>query len=514
MKEKLIGGIVVIIVLGIIIVSTITNKDLLVPIEAYQVSLDGVKIGVINSRNDLYELIDTEQTELKTKYKVNKVYPPNGLSVQKIYTYDNEIVEEKSIYDSIKDEQPFTIEGYVVTINYSDSVLSNNEDDDYTTNKKKEPVKLYVLDKSIVKEALYNTAAAFIGSKDLKNFENDTQSEIIDTGEVITSVYFDETITIKKDYISTNEHIFMNVQDLSSYLLYGSLQNYKTYIVKDGENLEKIADNYYLSIEELLIANPQVDSGNVLLAAGDKINVAEINPLVHVIYKKTVVEDVTINYKTTYVNDSSKYTSYKQTTTAGKNGKTRVTQDVKYVNGEIASLTSLKKEVLVEAVNEVITRGTKTSSGGHYTYETYKGNSKWSWPTISPYRICSRFKMRTLFNQTKMHQGIDIILVGNKSLGSPIYAVKEGKVVHVNWNTSKNEGRAIWIEHEGGIYTQYMHMTEMYVKVGDYVKREQKIGTMGRTGRVTGPHLHLGVWYGYPYREGVAKDPCKTIFKC
>ena len=45
----------------------------------YQVSLGGERIGLISSKDELYNLIDQEQTELKEKYKVNKVYPPSGL---------------------------------------------------------------------------------------------------------------------------------------------------------------------------------------------------------------------------------------------------------------------------------------------------------------------------------------------------------------------------------------------------------------------------------------------------
>ena len=516
MKEKFIGGVLIIIVCAILFLASNNEKIFGTPIEAYQVSIDGVKIGTIESKDELYDLIDSEQSELKKKYNVNKVYPPDSLSVQKVYTYDKKIDNVQDIYNKVKELKHFTIEGYVVTINYSDAVLDNNDDEDTKITDAK---KIYILDKDIVKSALHNTAASFIGKDDLKNYEEETQSEIVDTGEIITSVFLDETITVRKDLISTSNTIIMNEAELSEYLLYGTLGSYKKYIIKAGESLESIAEEYYLNLEELLIANPQFEDGSVLLAAGDEINIAEVNPLVHFIYHKTNVEDLTVNYKTTYVDDNTKYTTYQETTTKGVKGVYRVTQDVKYINGEIAELQVNKKDTLVATVNEVITRGTKKKySGGkpssYPQYSNQTGNSEWSWPTVSPFRIISGFKIRTLYNVTKMHQGIDIILTGAKSKGSPIYAVKDGEVVHVNYNTSKNEGKAIWILHDGNIYTQYMHLSQIYVKVGDKVKKEQKIGLMGCTGKCYGPHLHLGVWYGYPYREGVAKDPCKTIFKC
>ena len=518
MKEKLIGGLLIIIVCTILFFASYNERIFGTPIEAYQVSIDGEKIGIVSSKDELYDLIDSEQTELKKKYNVNKVYPPDSLSIQKIYTYDKKIDNVQDIYNKVKDLKHFTIEGYVVTINYSDNVLDNNDDEERKT---LPPKQIYILDKNIVKNALYNTAASFIGKDKLKDYENGTQTEIVDTGEIITSVFLDETVTVRKDLISTNNTIIMNEAELSEYLLYGKLGSYKKYVIKAGESLESVAEEYYLNLEELLIANPKFEDGSVLLAAGDEINVAEVNPLVHYIYHKTNVEDLTVNYKTTYVDDNTKYTTYQATTTKGVKGVYRATQDVKYINGEIASINVLKKDVLVNTVNEVITRGTKKrSSGGgknanippEYAETVAKG--EWAWPTLSPFKIVSGFKMRTLYNETKMHQGIDIILTGAKSKGSPIYAVKDGEVVHVNYNTSKNEGKAVWILHEGNVYTQYMHLSQINVKVGDKVKKQQKIGLMGCTGKCYGPHLHLGVWYGYPYRDGVAKDPCKTLFKC
>ena len=52
--------------------------------ELYQVYLSGEKLGLINSIDELYSLIDEEQKEIKEKYKVSKVYPPSGLEIQKI----------------------------------------------------------------------------------------------------------------------------------------------------------------------------------------------------------------------------------------------------------------------------------------------------------------------------------------------------------------------------------------------------------------------------------------------
>ncbi len=57
----------------------------------YQVYLQGEKIGLIYSKDELYDLIDKEQQEIKEKYKVDKVYSPQGLEVREINTYNSNI---------------------------------------------------------------------------------------------------------------------------------------------------------------------------------------------------------------------------------------------------------------------------------------------------------------------------------------------------------------------------------------------------------------------------------------
>ena len=82
----------------------------------YQVYLSDKKVGLITSKDELYDLIDKEQDEIKKKYGVNKIYPPEGLEVQEVLTYNDDLMTTKEIYDEIKDSAPFTIEGYEVSV--------------------------------------------------------------------------------------------------------------------------------------------------------------------------------------------------------------------------------------------------------------------------------------------------------------------------------------------------------------------------------------------------------------
>jgi murein DD-endopeptidase MepM/ murein hydrolase activator NlpD len=62
------------------------------------------------------------------------------------------------------------------------------------------------------------------------------------------------------------------------------------------------------------------------------------------------------------------------------------------------------------------------------------------------------------------------------------------------------------IDHGNGLVTRYAHASRVFVKVGDLVRRGQKIAAVGTTGRSTGPHLHFEVLV-----QGVPQDPRKFL---
>ena len=87
MKDKIISFLFTGIMIILLFFIGMDTKELGNPTEAYQVYLNGKKIGLISSKKNLLDMIDTEQTMIKESYGVEKVYPPNGLSINKVYTY-------------------------------------------------------------------------------------------------------------------------------------------------------------------------------------------------------------------------------------------------------------------------------------------------------------------------------------------------------------------------------------------------------------------------------------------
>ena len=78
--------------------------------------------------------------------------------------------------------------------------------------------------------------------------------------------------------------------------------------------------------------------------------------------------------------------------------------------------------------------------------------------------------------------------------GTPVLAVNDGRVAHVGDYII--QGKLVVIYHGLGLQTVYFHLDEMLVEAGDRLWRGQPLGTVGSTGRATGPHLHFGVQVG------------------
>jgi murein DD-endopeptidase MepM/ murein hydrolase activator NlpD len=123
-------------------------------------------------------------------------------------------------------------------------------------------------------------------------------------------------------------------------------------------------------------------------------------------------------------------------------------------------------------------------------------------PVIGEIELTSGFGVRAdpFLGRPGIHTGLDF----RAQTGDPVRATANGKVVSSGW--SGGYGRMVEIDHGNGLSTRYGHLSEINVRVGDYVKIGQVIGEVGSTGRSTGPHLH------YETRiDGEAVDPQKFL---
>lgn len=96
-------------------------------------------------------------------------------------------------------------------------------------------------------------------------------------------------------------------------------------------------------------------------------------------------------------------------------------------------------------------------------------------------------RIHPIFGSLKMHNGIDL-----KANYEDVHAVLDGIITEAGWD-SKGGGNFIKIKHFNRFETSYLHLSEIYCKVGEKVRAGFIIGKSGNTGNSTGPHLHFAV---------------------
>lgn len=127
---------------------------------------------------------------------------------------------------------------------------------------------------------------------------------------------------------------------------------------------------------------------------------------------------------------------------------------------------------------------------------------KLAWPAPGYTRITSPFgyRIHPILKRKKLHTGIDIGI----KYGKRIVAAGDGTVIKAGWLGAY--GKAVMIDHGGGVVTLYGHNSGIVVKEGQKVKRGQTISKCGSTGWSTGPHLHFEV-----RKNGKCVDPIPWV---
>jgi murein DD-endopeptidase MepM/ murein hydrolase activator NlpD len=129
-----------------------------------------------------------------------------------------------------------------------------------------------------------------------------------------------------------------------------------------------------------------------------------------------------------------------------------------------------------------------------------------SLPTVLPisghYLLTSSFGVRAdpITHLRSMHEGIDFVA----PVGTPILATADGVVLRAEYAGAY--GNMVDVAHADGFVTRYAHLKTIQVQVNDVVKRHDPLGSLGNTGRSTGPHLHYEVIF-----KGQAVHPVKAL---
>ncbi len=163
----------------------------------------------------------------------------------------------------------------------------------------------------------------------------------------------------------------------------------------------------------------------------------------------------------------------------------RLKQDIKAYEREYDKLNDYAKQI--ESKIFKLQRESGPYSGG-----------KMAWPVPGYSRITSSYgyRIHPIFKVKKLHTGIDI----GAPTGAAVTAAADGTVIFAEW--LGGYGKAMMVDHGGGIVTLYAHNSSFVASVGKKVKRGETIAKIGSTGNSTGPHLHFEV-----RRNGAYVDP-------
>ena len=514
MKRKWTVGIIITVIIAILSIFLLgfklTTKK--TPYEVYVVYIDGQKVGTVKSKTEFENYINKQEEKLKEKYNVSKIYTPKGVEIKKEITYKDKFDNNETIYNELVKKHNFTIRGIKINIEKEiEETAEENKEKDKKEEPKKKIITINVTSKDIFDESIKDLVKAFIDEKEYNAFMESSQEPIVETGEMIEKIYIKENITYRDGYISTDEEIFTNADELTKYLLYGTRKEQDTYTVKEGDTIESIANANKLNTKEFLIANPEFTSINNLLYESQKVVVGLINPIISVVVEKHSVQDEVAKFQTETKYDSELVMGYYYTEREGEDGLDRVTRKYQYINGQVVDVALMGSTEIKPPVSKVIVRGER------YVPDV-ADISYWAWPTQVPYTITTWYEYRW----GTFHHAIDIYV----GFGAPVYAANNGRVAAVrggcirgNTRCNGGGGNYIIINHNiMGYHTEYMHLNTIEVVEGQIVERGQRIGTMGNTGSVyptpeygsnsvVGTHLDFSTWYGMPYGGGTPFNP-------
>lgn len=248
-----------------------------------------------------------------------------------------------------------------------------------------------------------------------------------------------------------------------------------TYEVQPGDSVWAIAKKFDLNPKTVEWANG-LELNPDLLRVGQKLIIPPVDGVVHVVEPGDTLVQIARRYKVK-------------------------PEDI--VNFEPNGLASVdaplppNKVLVVPGGVKPFVAPVVSAYSGPIPKSARRGTGSFVWPTSG--------RITSLFNQIvcspllgcEPHKGLDIANV----TGTPVIAADSGYVVFAGWDTT-GYGNLVVINHGNGFVTYYAHMSAIFVKKGQSVAKGQRIGSIGSTGNVSGPHLHFEL-----RQQGIQRNP-------
>jgi len=300
----------------------------------------------------------------------------------------------------------------------------------------------------------------------VKSYMWERQRTLILSSDPLYDLFLVEGLNLDKT--DTREGLNLDKTDTRSGAATGIDRTYKvpslttrTYSVKKGDSLFGIARRFNVSIDTVISANGLKNA--YYLSIGMKLQIPNLSGVYYRVRKGDSLSSIAARY-TISIN-------------------------------KIADINDLPSSVIHVGDALFIPGGTLSS----WERATALGNL-FKKPTTG--RLTSRmgFRKDPFTGMRAYHAGIDI---ANRR-GTQVYAAQYGRIVFTGYRG--NYGRTIIIRHPQGYVTIYAHLDKIFVRRSQTVQQGDKIGTMGNTGRSTGPHLHFEI-----HQYNKLLDPLKIL---
>lgn len=275
-------------------------------------------------------------------------------------------------------------------------------------------------------------------------------------GNVIADVVKDEIIIPPGSYIIKEGFpIFTSQKEYLKLIKnypYDMGTKIKYHTIKNGESYWDIAQQYKISLDTIIAANPWVDS--LFARGGNEIVIPS--------------EDGTL----LLIDDTSDIAVMNKMF----NMKYEAKGDYRHSIFELLSLDEVRFAFFKDAKPVLV---------NNFLHHLFHIRTIFQTPVIGTYTSFYGLRHDPLFGSMAFHNGVDI----QAHAGSPIYPVTKGMVISSKWHDGY--GLTITIQHNDGYISTYGHCLASNVSRGDWVTRDTIIGKVGSTGRSTGPHLHF-----------------------
>lgn len=247
------------------------------------------------------------------------------------------------------------------------------------------------------------------------------------------------------------------------------------YEVKAGDTLGVIAENYSLSLADLIQMNETLTNEFSTIRPGDELIVTVPRPELTVRHIEQEYYEEDYEAEVQYVDNDSWYTTQTKVLQEPSAGHRKVVVQVTYDNNTEVARDIEKAEITYMAVPKIVERGTivpptyiKPITGGRFTSGFGRRNR--------PTRGASSY-----------HRGVDWAT----PVGTTVRASSSGVVAKAGWGSGY--GYVVYINHPDGKQTRYGHLSRVLVRAGQSVSQGDKIALSGNTGVSTGPHIHFEI---------------------